>query len=82
MDDSDHSYESDGDGSAQHPRAKKTRVSKACDQCKASRRKCSGVSPCEHCTKRSIQCSFDSAPNKKRGPKSVSEERLALGYCR
>lgn len=37
---------------------KRTKVSRACDYCKKRKFKCSGVSPCELCTKKNIQCEF------------------------
>lgn len=37
---------------------KRTKVSRACDYCKKRKFKCSGVSPCELCTKKGIQCEF------------------------
>ncbi|RCK59300.1 Filamentous growth regulator 27 [Candida viswanathii] len=37
---------------------KRTKVSRACDYCKKRKFKCSGVAPCELCTKKGIECEF------------------------
>ncbi|KAL6451558.1 LOW QUALITY PROTEIN: FGR27 Filamentous growth regulator 27 [Candida maltosa Xu316] len=37
---------------------KRTKVSRACDYCKKRKFKCSGISPCELCTKKGIECQF------------------------
>ena len=37
---------------------KRTKVSRACDYCKKRKFKCSGVAPCELCTKKGIGCEF------------------------
>ncbi|KAG7664329.1 uncharacterized protein J8A68_002148 [[Candida] subhashii] len=36
------------------------KVSKACDYCKKRKYKCSGIAPCNLCTKKKIQCQFSS----------------------
>ncbi|KAF2223618.1 hypothetical protein BDZ85DRAFT_295837 [Elsinoe ampelina] len=48
------------------PKAKRSRVSRACDQCRLSRDKCDGKSPCQTCTASGRDCSYTTNP-KKRG---------------
>ncbi|KAG8631054.1 hypothetical protein KVT40_000194 [Elsinoe batatas] len=48
------------------PKAKRSRVSRACDQCRLSRDKCDGKSPCQTCTTSGRDCSYTTNP-KKRG---------------
>lgn len=37
---------------------KRTKVSKACDYCKQRKYKCTGISPCELCTRKGVECKF------------------------
>lgn len=54
--------------------AKRQRVSRACDQCRAAREKCDGVQPqCHSCVSQSRPCTYEANP-KKRG--------VATGYIR
>lgn len=47
--------------------SKRTRVSRACDQCRASREKCNGAQPsCQTCLGQARTCSYNEQP-KKRG---------------
>ncbi|KAF2157184.1 hypothetical protein K461DRAFT_289526 [Myriangium duriaei CBS 260.36] len=48
------------------PKAKRQRVSRACDQCRLSRDKCDGKSPCHTCVANGRDCSYTTSP-KKRG---------------
>lgn len=53
-------------GESQLPQ-KRSRVSRACDQCRASREKCDGTHPrCHSCTSQKRECSYNDQP-KKRG---------------
>lgn len=61
---------------------KRTRVSRACDQCRASREKCDGSQPvCQSCVSQDRECSYNEAP-KKRGiqPNYIRTLELALEY--
>lgn len=49
------------------------RVSKACENCKFRKVKCSGVSPCERCAERALQCIY--GERKVRGPTKKRMER-------
>lgn len=66
---------------------KRSKVSLACDACRASKLRCSGRVPCETCEKRGVECLFTGAGlqviQKKRGPPrglwcSIKEENAAL----
>ncbi|KAK3990441.1 fungal-specific transcription factor domain-containing protein [Cladorrhinum sp. PSN332] len=46
---------SDGTASGE----KKQRISRSCDQCHGKRMKCSGFKPCQTCSKRDINCTYD-----------------------
>ncbi|CAN9091974.1 unnamed protein product [Alternaria alternata] len=62
--------------------AKRTRVSRACDQCRVAREKCDGVQPtCSTCSGTSRECSYTANP-KKRGiqPGYIRTLELALAY--
>jgi hypothetical protein len=62
--------------------AKRTRVSRACDQCRIAREKCDGVQPtCSTCLGTSRECSYTANP-KKRGiqPGYIRTLELALAY--
>ncbi|KXL51142.1 hypothetical protein M433DRAFT_131980 [Acidomyces richmondensis BFW] len=53
-------------GESQLPQ-KRSRVSRACDQCRASREKCDGIHPkCHSCISQKRECSYNDQP-KKRG---------------
>ncbi|KAJ2993535.1 hypothetical protein HDV02_002267 [Globomyces sp. JEL0801] len=43
------------------------RTTKACDNCALKRKKCTGDSPCDWCTKKNIECKY-TTPIRKRGP--------------
>ncbi|KFY93972.1 hypothetical protein V498_04140, partial [Pseudogymnoascus sp. VKM F-4517 (FW-2822)] len=47
---------------------------RACLACAASRRKCSGDSPCSACERRSIECGFPAAGKRRRGPLGTALE--------
>ncbi|KAI1566131.1 quinic acid utilization activator [Pyrenophora tritici-repentis] len=62
--------------------AKRTRISRACDQCRLAREKCDGVQPaCSTCSGASRQCSYTANP-KKRGiqPGYIRTLELALAW--
>lgn len=62
--------------------AKRSRVSRACDQCRASREKCDGVKPCcNTCNSQKRACTYDEPP-KKRGiqPNYIRTLELALAW--
>ncbi|KAI7200683.1 hypothetical protein D0868_11654 [Hortaea werneckii] len=61
---------------------KRSRVSRACDQCRASREKCDGQQPiCQTCVSQSRKCSYDEQP-KKRGiqPNYIRTLELTLSW--
>lgn len=61
---------------------KRTRVSRACDQCRASREKCDGSQPvCQSCVSQYRECTYNEAP-KKRGiqPNYIRTLELVLAY--
>ncbi|KAI7509268.1 hypothetical protein KC347_g5346 [Hortaea werneckii] len=61
---------------------KRSRVSRACDQCRASREKCDGEQPiCQTCVSQSRKCSYDEQP-KKRGiqPNYIRTLELTLSW--
>ncbi|KAI6880864.1 hypothetical protein KC360_g7000 [Hortaea werneckii] len=61
---------------------KRSRVSRACDQCRASREKCDGEQPiCQTCVAQSRKCSYDEQP-KKRGiqPNYIRTLELTLSW--
>lgn len=63
-------------------RAKRSRVSRACDQCRASREKCDGAQPtCQTCNSQERLCSYNEQP-KKRGipPNYIRTLELALAW--
>lgn len=49
-------------------RRKASKVSRACDHCKLKKLKCSGTIPCDGCTKRNVNCQYDSAYRRGRPP--------------
>lgn len=62
--------------------AKRSRVSRACDQCRASREKCDGVKPvCQTCDTQKRTCTYDEPP-KKRGiqPNYIRTLELTLAW--
>ncbi|KAK1919405.1 hypothetical protein P3342_013144 [Pyrenophora teres f. teres] len=62
--------------------AKRTRISRACDQCRLAREKCDGIQPvCSTCSGASRQCSYTANP-KKRGiqPGYIRTLELALAW--
>jgi hypothetical protein len=62
--------------------AKRSRVSRACDQCRASREKCDGVKPvCHTCDSQKRACTYDEPP-KKRGiqPNYIRTLELTLAW--
>ncbi|KAM0688961.1 hypothetical protein Q7P36_011037 [Cladosporium allicinum] len=62
--------------------AKRSRVSRACDQCRASREKCDGVKPvCHTCDTQKRSCTYDEPP-KKRGiqPNYIRTLELTLAW--
>ena len=62
--------------------AKRTRVSRACDQCRASREKCDGAQPhCQSCISQDRECTYNEAP-KKRGiqPNYIRTLELLLAW--
>nr|OQO26501.1 hypothetical protein B0A51_05893 [Rachicladosporium sp. CCFEE 5018] len=71
-------------GAATDAQAKRSRVSRACDQCRSSREKCVGgtsSSSCQTCEAQSRQCTYDEPP-KKRGiqPNYIRTLELALAW--
>ena len=71
-----------GDVAEDQKPAKRTRVSRACDQCRASREKCDGAQPhCQSCTSQDRQCTYNEAP-KKRGiqPNYIRTLELLLAW--
>ena len=61
---------------------KRSRVSRACDQCRASREKCDGAQPkCQTCSSQNRSCSYNEQP-KKRGiqPNYIRTLELALAW--
>ena len=62
--------------------AKRSRVSRACDQCRASRERCDGTQPtCETCSSQKRACSYHEQP-KKRGiqPNYIRTLELTLAW--
>lgn len=62
--------------------AKRSRVSRACDQCRASREKCDGHKPiCQTCDSQKRSCTYDEPP-KKRGiqPNYIRTLELTLAW--
>lgn len=62
--------------------AKRSRVSRACDQCRASREKCDGQKPiCHTCDSQKRACTYDEPP-KKRGiqPNYIRTLELTLAW--
>ena len=62
--------------------AKRSRVSRACDQCRASRERCDGSHPkCQTCSTQNRECSYHEQP-KKRGiqPNYIRTLELALAW--
>lgn len=62
--------------------AKRSRVSRACDQCRASREKCDGQKPvCHTCDSQKRSCTYDEPP-KKRGiqPNYIRTLELTLAW--
>ncbi|KAH6615430.1 hypothetical protein B0J18DRAFT_279634 [Chaetomium sp. MPI-SDFR-AT-0129] len=68
--------------SAVAPPAKRQRVSRACDQCRAARERCDGKQPqCQPCVSQSRPCTYEVSP-KKRGVQTgyIRTLELALGW--
>ncbi|CAI6340080.1 unnamed protein product [Periconia digitata] len=68
--------------SADEPPAKRSRVSRACDQCRTAREKCDGTQPtCMKCSDLKRSCTY-TAPPKKRGiqPGYIRTLELALTW--
>jgi len=40
-------------------REKRRRITRACDNCKTRKRRCTGEKPCSYCVEHSAQCSYD-----------------------
>ena len=62
--------------------AKRQRVSRACDQCRAAREKCDGVQPlCFSCVSQNRLCTYQASP-KKRGVQTgyIRTLEIALGW--
>ncbi|OQO10853.1 hypothetical protein B0A48_04154 [Cryoendolithus antarcticus] len=71
-------------GAATDAQAKRSRVSRACDQCRSSREKCvggTGSSSCQTCEAQNRHCTYDEPP-KKRGiqPNYIRTLELALAW--
>ncbi|KAF5012357.1 hypothetical protein FDECE_1584 [Fusarium decemcellulare] len=49
-------------------RRKASKVSRACDHCKLKKLKCTGTIPCNGCSKRKIECQYDSQYRRGRPP--------------
>ncbi|KAK3291841.1 uncharacterized protein B0H64DRAFT_408230 [Chaetomium fimeti] len=67
---------------AQPAPAKRQRVSRACDQCRAARERCDGKQPqCQPCISQSRPCTYEVSP-KKRGVQTgyIRTLELALGW--
>ncbi|KAF2097920.1 hypothetical protein NA57DRAFT_76720 [Rhizodiscina lignyota] len=72
----------DGSGEPPAPVAKRQRVSRACDQCRAAREKCDGIQPmCFTCASSNRACSYTTPP-KKRGiqPGYIRTLELTLAW--
>lgn len=68
--------------SSSGPSKKRSRVSRACDQCRAGREKCDGAYPsCKTCGTQKRPCSYDEQP-KKRGirPQYIRTLELTLAW--
>ncbi|KLU88493.1 quinic acid utilization activator [Magnaporthiopsis poae ATCC 64411] len=62
--------------------AKRQRVSRACDQCRAAREKCDGIQPlCFPCVSQNRKCTYQTSP-KKRGVQTgyIRALEVALGW--
>lgn len=61
--------------------AKRSRVSRACDQCRASRERCDGESQCQTCQSQNRSCTYNAQP-KKRGiqPNYIRTLELTLAW--
>lgn len=71
-----------GDAAEEQKPPKRTRVSRACDQCRASREKCDGSQPhCQSCLSQDRECTYNEAP-KKRGiqPNYIRTLELLLAW--
>ncbi|KAL4912760.1 fungal-specific transcription factor domain-containing protein [Aspergillus aurantiobrunneus] len=62
----DHIASPDGEGSEN--RRKDSKVSRACDACKAKKIRCSGTLPCSTCSRRRLSCTFASRYGRGRPP--------------
>nr|POE80152.1 quinic acid utilization activator [Quercus suber] len=69
-----------GDDGDQPPQ-KRSRVSRACDQCRNGRERCNGAQPCHTCNIQTRQCSYNEQP-KKRGiqPNYIRTLELTLAW--
>lgn len=50
----------------------KTKVTRACDVCKAKKSKCTGEQPCESCSHRGLACTYDAHYSRGRPPPPVT----------
>ncbi|CAO2647452.1 Nn.00g083740.m01.CDS01 [Neocucurbitaria sp. VM-36] len=55
----------------------KTKVTRACDTCKAKKAKCSGEQPCESCNRRGLQCQYEAAYSRGKAPTPRRIERAS-----
>ena len=46
----------------------KTKVTRACDICKAKKSKCSGEQPCDSCNRRGLSCQYEAVYSRGRAP--------------
>lgn len=68
-------------GETNNKPAKRSRVSRACDQCRASRERCDGESKCQTCVSQNRSCTYKAQP-KKRGiqPNYIRTLELTLAW--
>jgi len=52
------------------------KVKSTCEQCSSAKVKCSGVVPCERCTKRGLKCEY--AMEKKRGRRTTTKKKESM----
>ncbi|KAJ3037880.1 hypothetical protein HK097_003344, partial [Rhizophlyctis rosea] len=67
----------DGSDNIRSSTPKRTRASRACDQCRKRRTKCSGKTPCDSCSALEIPCTYVPA-EKKRGPLPQTQQVQAM----
>ncbi|KAL1899117.1 hypothetical protein Sste5346_003039 [Sporothrix stenoceras] len=56
----------------------RTRVTRACDRCKARKIKCNGIQPCIFCSHAGAMCTYESAYNRGRLPSVVPADSSTL----